>query len=85
MRSALLVLAAALLLPAAVSAQPGDDAIVDARSAFARKDRTRLAALKTATASHPLAPWTDYWELTNHLGEAQAAEVEGFYGRWPGT
>jgi len=65
----------------------GDDAVLDAREALRRKDRARLAALRTALAAerHPLAMWADYWELGNRLNEVAVAEVEAFYARWPGT
>jgi soluble lytic murein transglycosylase len=74
------------LSPPAV-AQDRDDPIRAAREAFARKDRPRLAALRTqlVEARHPLAPWADYWELTSRLGEARVEEVEAFYQRWPGS
>ena len=29
--------------------------------------------------------WVDYWELGNRLAEAQQAELDAFYARWPGT
>jgi soluble lytic murein transglycosylase len=64
-----------------------DDVIRDAREAFARHDRARLAALRdTALANRlPLAPWVDYWELGNRLYEVSGEEVEQFYSRWPGS
>jgi soluble lytic murein transglycosylase len=65
----------------------GDDAVLDAREALRRKDRARLAALRTALVAerHPLALWADYWELGNRLNEVAVAEVDAFYARWPGT
>jgi soluble lytic murein transglycosylase len=86
-RTAALVLslASALLAPAAVTAQGGDLAIVEARDSASRKDKARLATLKAATAQHPLASWVDYWELGNRLAEVQAPEVEAFYARRSGT
>jgi soluble lytic murein transglycosylase len=64
-----------------------DQAIVDARDAFRKKDRDRLAALRDVAAAtrSPLAMWPDYWELTNRIGEVQQAEVDQFAARWPGT
>ncbi len=64
-----------------------DDLVRDARAAFGRHDRARLAALRAeALASrHPLAPWFDYWELTTRLNEVSSPEVEAFYQRWPGS
>lgn len=92
-RSAASLLAAVVLvlchaLP--VRAQPADrnDALVtDAREAFRKRDRVRLAALKAdaLAARHPLAPWVDYWELGSRLREATVDEVEAFYSRWPGS
>jgi soluble lytic murein transglycosylase len=67
--------------------QPGDNLIVDARDAFRKKDRAKLATLRAAALGikHPLAMWVDYWELNNRLGELQQAEVNDFTARWPGT
>jgi soluble lytic murein transglycosylase len=64
-----------------------EDIIRDARDAFVRRDRARLAVLRaTAVANHlQLAPWVDYWELTNRLSEVSSDEVEQFYARWPGS
>jgi soluble lytic murein transglycosylase len=80
-------LCCALSLPAPALAQDRDDPIRTARDAFAKKDRARLAALRTQVleARHPLAPWVDYWELNARLGEARVDEVEAFYRRWPGS
>ena len=63
------------------------DLIRDARDAFQRHDRARLALLRaTAVVNRlPLASWVDYWELTNRLSEVSADEVEQFYARWPGS
>ena len=73
--------------PPPVRAQAGEQTIVDAREAFRRKDRVRLAALRSAAvaARLPLAMWPDYWELTNRIGEVQQAEVDEFAARWPGS
>ncbi|MDE2564368.1 MAG: hypothetical protein KGL50_01165, partial [Burkholderiales bacterium] len=66
---------------------PGDDVIVQAREALRRHDRAALAqALQAANAlHHPLAMWVDYWELSNRLADAQQADLDAFYARWPGT
>ena len=68
-------------------AQAADQATLDAREAFRKKDRARLAALRSVAvnARMPLASWVDYWELTNRIGEVQQAEVDEFAARWPGT
>ena len=84
----LLALCAALIAAVPVAhAQAGDQTIVDAREAFRKKDRNRLAALRTVAvnARLPLAMWPDYWELTNRIGEVQQAEVTEFAARWPGS
>jgi soluble lytic murein transglycosylase len=76
-----------LLAPAVGRAQDGDATIVEAREALRKKDRARLAALRSvaANARLPLAMWPDYWELSNRIGEVQQAEVNEFSARWPGT
>ncbi|MES2992675.1 MAG: transglycosylase SLT domain-containing protein [Pseudomonadota bacterium] len=70
-----------------VRAQTVDPTLLDAREAFRKKDRTRLAALRSVAVANrlPLAMWVDYWELTNRIGEVQQAEVDEFSARWPGT
>lgn len=82
---ALLVTAAAL--PRAAVAQGFETTVVDARDAFRRHDRVRLAALKTQAAAerNPLAMWVDYWELTNRINEVQPPEFAAFAQRWSGT
>jgi soluble lytic murein transglycosylase len=68
-------------------AQPGADPVVEAREAYRKKDRNRLAAWRAAAlaAQHPLAMWADYWELTNRLAEVAQSDLDAFYQRWPGT
>jgi soluble lytic murein transglycosylase len=80
------VVALVAVMPSA-QAQSADQTVVDARDAFRRKDRGRLAALRSAAiaAKSPLAMWPDYWELTNRIGEVQQAEVNEFAARWPGA
>ena len=84
---ALALVGAALLPPRPVAAQGIETTIVDARDAFRRHDRVRLAALKAQAASerNPLAMWVDYWELTNRVNELQPAEFAAFAQRWSGT
>ena len=73
--------------PALARGNQRDDVIRDARDAFSRRDRARLATDRgIALASrHPLAEWVDYWELVARLGEVSSPEVEAFYARWPNT
>ncbi|MFM2119370.1 MAG: hypothetical protein RL722_838 [Pseudomonadota bacterium] len=71
-----------------VVADNADDArIQDAREAWVKRDRQRLATLRQAVLAqrHPLAPWVDYWDLNLRLGEVGQEEVEAFYARWPGS
>ena len=77
----------AALLGSAATAQVGDDAVLLARHAFARKDGARLAALREPllAANHPLAIWVDYWDLSSRLAGAEQPEVDAFYARWRGS
>jgi soluble lytic murein transglycosylase len=89
-RLPVLTLALALVISLAApatQAQGGDETVVQAREALRTRDRARLAAARQATgaAGHPLALWVEYWELSNRLGDAQQAELDAFYARWPGT
>jgi soluble lytic murein transglycosylase len=75
-------------MPALTRASTPDDAlIVDAREAFRRKDRARLDALRLAAlaAQHPLAMWTEYWDLSLRLAEAAPSEVAAVTARWAGS
>ena len=74
-------------LPTVTVAQGFEATVVDARDAFRRHDRVRLAALKAQAAaeSNPLAMWVDYWELTNRIDEVQPPEFSAFAQRWEGT
>jgi len=73
--------------PTGAATNAGEEVIRDAREAFGRHDRDKLALLRaTAVTNHlPLAQWVDYWELTNRLSEVSSPEIEEFYARWPGT
>jgi soluble lytic murein transglycosylase len=73
--------------PASAALTAEDRLVIDARDAFSRHDKARLAADRAAAlaASHPLAPWVDYWDLSSRLPGATVAEVEAFYLRWPGS
>ncbi len=63
------------------------DLVLDARDALRRRDGPRLIALRDQAASqrHLLASWVDYWEIGNRLAQAQQADLDAFYARWPGT
>ena len=69
-----------LLSASSVAADP----LLDARDAFRKRDRVRLAALRdaTATAQHPLAMWVAYWDANLRLSELQQADLDLFYSRW---
>jgi soluble lytic murein transglycosylase len=87
-RALLLCVLAVVAVVPSVQAQPGGDStIVDAREAFRKKDGKRLAGLRAIaiTSNHPLAMWTDYWELTTRIGEVQQPEVDQFSARWSGS
>ncbi len=64
-----------------------DAVVLDARDAARKRDRNRLASDRAAAlvGQHPLAPWVDYWELGNRLGEARQEDLDAFYARWSGT
>jgi soluble lytic murein transglycosylase len=82
-------LALAIQSPAgqAQAAEANAEPILEAREAYGRKDRARLASLRKSTLAlaHPLAPWVDYWELNNRLFEVSQSEVDAFYARWPAS
>ena len=61
--------------------------IWEAKEAFQKRDRNRLAQLRSSTAAsqHPLALWVAYWDLNARISELQTADVEAFYARYPGS
>jgi soluble lytic murein transglycosylase len=73
--------------PASAQVTSNDALVLDARDAFRKRDRSRLAAARASAlaSQHTLAPWIDYWELNNRLGEVRQDEVDAFYARWPGS
>ena len=90
LRLAFATLTTALVLAAitpAVQAQAFETTVTDARDAYRRHDRARLADLRAQAAAekNPLAMWVDYWETTNRIGEVQPAEFAAFVERWNGT
>jgi soluble lytic murein transglycosylase len=74
-------------LPLSVQAQVNNAMVMEARTAFSKRDLGKLAQLRAQAAAerNPLAPWFDYWELNPRLGSVSVDEVEAFYARWPGT
>ena len=78
---------ALLVACAPAAAQGSDSTVLDARDAFRKKDRDRLAGLRAQAFAerNPFALWVDYWELTNRIGEAQQAEISAFAERWKGS
>jgi soluble lytic murein transglycosylase len=85
-----LVLAAVLAataLPPLAQAQDPNATVLDAREAFRKRDRVKLAALRARALAeaNPIAMWVEYWELTNRIGEAQQPELSAFADRWSGS
>lgn len=68
-------------------AQTGVDLALDAKDAWRKRDRARLAAANAAAAAaqHPLAAWVDYWDLNARLIDATPADLEAFFTRWKGS
>jgi len=81
-----LLMAVAAGVPAA-PAPADNDLAVQAREAWAKRDRKRLATLAEAarTQAHPLAGWVDYFELNARLAEVRQPEMDAFYARYPGS
>ena len=74
-------------LPRAQTNAISYDSILEARDAFRRRDRDRLASARAAAiaSGQPLAMWPDYWSMSLRIEESTPAEVDAFYRRWPGT
>jgi len=63
------------------------DLAVQAREAWAKRDRKRLSALVDAARvqNHPLAGWVEYFDLNARLGELRQPDMDGFYARYGGS
>ena len=63
-----------------------DDAVVEARRAFARGNAARIAALAPAAAGSVLASYFEYWQLALAVraGNADEATVRAFWDRHAG-
>ena len=97
-------LACALSVTSSAWAQPGTSSaprtaaeqwVVDANSAFNKRDAARLMELRgmaaagatdaATMADHPLAAWVAYWDANLRLAELQQTDLDAFYLRWSGT
>jgi len=73
--------------PGPATAAALDNTVVQAREALRRRDAVQLLAARDSlgAAGHPLASWADYWEIGNRLAQAEQADLNAFYARWPAT
>jgi len=64
-----------------------DAVILEAREAFGKRDKNRLASALTAArrVKHPLTQWVEYWDMNLRIPELTPSEVESFYTRWKNT
>jgi soluble lytic murein transglycosylase len=65
----------------------GTDLAVQAREAWAKRDRKRLATLADSARAqnHPQAGWVEYFDLNARLSQVNQAEMDAFYARYPGS
>ncbi|HEY0953428.1 MAG TPA: lytic transglycosylase domain-containing protein, partial [Roseateles sp.] len=63
------------------------DLAVQAREAWAKRDRKRLATLTDSARAqnHPLAGWVEYFDLNARLYQVSQPEMDAFYARYPGS
>src|SRR5690606_6254650 len=72
------------LLPLTAIAAPGDDAFLQARDAFAKGDRVKLARAIDNLKGHELRIWAEYYQLRQLL-EEDASGVSEFLQRENGS
>ena len=65
-----------LLLPVSLWAAPGDDAFLQARDAFAKGDRAKLAKAIDQLQGHELRIWAEYYQLRMQLDDNPAGVSE---------
>ncbi|MFN3304942.1 MAG: lytic transglycosylase domain-containing protein, partial [Roseateles sp.] len=78
----------ALALGAQAAPEPArNDLAVQAREAWAKRDRARLALLSDSARAqaHPLAGWVEYFELNARLNTVSQGEMDAFYARYPAS
>ena len=73
-----------LLLPLTAIAAPGDEAFLQARDAFAKGDRIKLARAIDNLKGHELRVWAEYYQLRQLL-EEDASGVADFIERESGS
>ena len=83
-------MAVVVALGAGLAARPAaaaDETVLDAREAFRKRDRGRLAAYRAIAAAerHPLEAWIEYWEMSLRISELHPDEAAAFYARWPNS
>ncbi len=63
------------------------DLAVQAREAWAKRDRKRLATLTDSARAqnHPLAGWVEYFDLNARLYQVSQPEMDAFYARYTGS
>jgi len=85
LRTACIVVVAALLA-APACAQPASDAdVVAAKAAFDKGDAAALAKIAPRAAGHVLAPYVAMWQLDLGVDGADPAVVTAFLRQWSGT
>lgn len=71
--------------PPALSA--ADQALLDLKEAYAKRQLAPFEALRPKIKGHPLEPLADYWQLRlSGSGDTLSPpQVQAFFDRWPGT
>jgi len=69
----------------AQTAHPEDTAFAAAREAFVKGDRGKLARAAAGLSNHPLAPWIDYFHLSQRLEDGADDGMAEFVERHTGT
>jgi peptidoglycan lytic transglycosylase len=79
------LLAAATSLTHAAKMEPQDAALLAARDAFERSNRSKLAQVAPQLKGHVLAPYVEYWQLFLRLPAARSDDVRDFLVRYSGS
>ena len=82
-RAVLALMLSALPGAQAASAPADSDLAVQAREAWVKRDRPRLAALVEAARAqrHPLVGWVEYFDHNMRMAELRQTDMDVFYTR----
>jgi soluble lytic murein transglycosylase len=69
----------------AVALSTADQALLDLKEAYSKRQLKAFDTLRPQVRGHALEPLADYWGLRLTLESASPTQIQAFFDRWPGT